>query len=645
MFRLLPLRSIRNFRSKFLNHNLKTNLYISPGAFKWSSTKLPKNIYLLDDADNEDHVTQSKSNKYTCRTYNCTELRTENVGERVTLCGWLEFQRMNKFLVIRDGYGHTQLLIKDNDTKTQSLVNTLPYESIIKITGTVLSRPKEMINKNQKTGEIEVSIETFQVLNKASDNLPFNIREYQKAKEALRMKYRYIDLRFEDMQRNMRVRSNFLMAMRTYLVNECNFVDVETPTLFKATPGGAQEFIVPTRFPGEFYSLVQSPQQFKQMLMAGAIDRYFQIARCYRDESTRSDRQPEFTQLDIEMSFTDCIGVMSLVQDLLQYAWPNIVKPLHRYFPKLTYKEAMEKYGTDKPDLRFRFQLQDCTDALKECEKLPTTDNFAAFYLVFEEPYVHLSSSIKNKLVQLSQNYAEARLIQSKINNMNDWIAKMSKVFGEKTCSNLHGSIKIKDNSILFLCYGNWKHVLSMLGTVRSEYVEHLELQGHKIKDNAFYPVWITNFPLFEEGKAPGSLQSAHHPFTAPHPDDVNLLATEPLKVRALAYDLVLNGNEVAGGSIRIHDPSQQEFIFKLLNIDKQLMSYMLEMLGSGCPPHGGIAIGLDRLLATMLNTQSIRDVIAFPKTFEGRDPISGAPAPINEHDKKLYSIDISNKL
>ncbi|XP_031345398.1 aspartate--tRNA ligase, mitochondrial isoform X2 [Photinus pyralis] len=527
MSRLLPFICKRTLRPKRLIQVLTPNVCMLPNSTKFS-TKSPKNIYLVDDTDNENHGPQRNSNIYTYRTYTCTELRRENVGERVTLCGWLEFQRMNKFLVIRDGYGHTQLLIKDQDVETQLLVKTLPYESVIKVTGTVLTRPEGMINKNQETGEVEVLIETFEVLNKANDNLPFNIREYQKAKEALRMKFRYIDLRFEGMQRNMRVRSDLLMAMRTYLVNECNFVDVETPTLFKATPGGAQEFIVPTRFPGQFYSLVQSPQQFKQMLMAGAIDRYFQIARCYRDEGSRSDRQPEFTQLDIEMSFTDCKGVMNLVEELLQYSWPSILKPLPRRFPQITYKEAMEKYGTDKPDLRFHFHLQNCTVA---CKKLATTDNFAAYYILFEEPHVHLSTSIKQKLKRLSQNYPKAKFIQSKITNWKDWFLRMSGVFGEESCDILRQLIHAKGNSVLFLAYGDWKHVVSLLGTCRLEYVEHVEAQGIKVKDDSFHPVWVTDFPLFEEGENANGLQSNHHPFTAPHPEDVGLLQTEPLKL------------------------------------------------------------------------------------------------------------------
>ncbi|KAF5298487.1 hypothetical protein FQR65_LT01266 [Abscondita terminalis] len=605
------------------------------------SKRFLKNLYLIDEPEDENLPKLSNFNKFTYRSYNCEQLRLEHVGERVTLCGWLEYQRMNKFLVLRDGYGHTQVIIKDQNIELQQLIKDLPYESIIKARGSVLARPKDMINKNQSTGQIEVLLESLEVLNKARDNLPFNLRKFQKANEALRMKYRYIDLRFADMQRNMRVRSKLLADIREFLVNECCFVDVETPTLFTATPGGAQEFVVPSRFPGEFYSLVQSPQQFKQMLMAGGIDRYFQIARCFRDEGSRSDRQPEFTQLDIEMSFTTVDGVIGLVEEMLQRCWPNFLKPLPRSFPKLTYEEAFEKYGTDKPDTSFDFIIQNCTSILNKNADIAAIENFGAFYLIFKEPYNYLPKSVKEKLKSLSKKYLGVKLVASKVTQVEDWTKKLSNLLSVDVAAELQRNISITDGCVVFVAYGNRIHVLQLLGAIRLEFVKLLEMEGHKIKDEGMFPLWITDFPLFEDGSESGTLQSSHHPFTAPHPDDLHLLQTSPNKVRALAYDLVLNGNEIAGGSIRIHNAKEQESIFKLLNIDKNLLLHHIDMLGSGCPPHGGIALGLDRLLSVMLNTKSIRDVIAFPKTFEGRDPISGAPSPINDDDKKLYHIEV----
>ncbi|KAJ8980311.1 hypothetical protein NQ317_005232 [Molorchus minor] len=597
-----------------------------------------KQIYLIDEDENTNLDCRYNINKYSCRSHTCGQLKSSNVGERVVLCGWLEYHRMNKFIVLRDSYGETQLLINEKDSQLTKILENLPLESIIQAKGTVLSRPKEMINKKQSTGEIEVLVNELKTLNKAKHNLPFNIREFQKAKESLRMQYRYLDLRFPQMQRNLRARSILIHKMREFLINN-HFVDVETPTLFKATPGGAKEFIVPTRFPGEFYSLVQSPQQFKQMLMAGAIDRYFQVARCYRDESSRSDRQPEFTQLDIEMSFTNMNGILMLVEELLFYAWPEFLDTAPVKFPRITYQEAMESYGTDKPDTRFDFKLQDCTDLLKGNQNLVDTEDFGAYFVQFPKEYANLNKRVKEIISNVSARYDKAKLVKSKINTTKEWVDKIGKLLSPAVALKLVENYNIVDETVLFLAYGNKNEVLSLLGNIRVEYVNFLENLGMTIRKDGMHLSWVLDFPLFELSKETGRLQSAHHPFTAPHPEDIHLLATDPLKVRALAYDLVLNGNEIAGGSVRIHDPSLQEAVLDLLNIKRETMQHIIDMLGSGCPPHGGIAFGLDRLLSILLGTTSIRDVIAFPKNFEGRDPLSGAPSPISKEDEKLYHI------
>lgn len=299
-----------------------------------------------------------KINKYTIRTHNCGELNENNIGDDVVLCGWLEFQRMKKFFTLRDGYGCTQIIIPDDivDDMSQS-IDTIPFESILKVTGRVMGRPPGMINESMTTGNIEVMLKSLEVLNKAKKKLPIEMRDFNRSKEVLRMENRYIDLRFNDMQRNLRTRSKVIMKMREYLINNCGFVEVETPTLFRRTPGGAQEFVVPSRKAGHFYSLVQSPQQFKQMLMVGAIDRYFQVARCYRDEATRPDRQPEFTQLDIELSFTDRESIMQLVEAILVNSWPVSNGALSTPFQRITYDDAMETYGSDKPDIRFDLKV------------------------------------------------------------------------------------------------------------------------------------------------------------------------------------------------------------------------------------------------------------------------------------------------
>ncbi|KRT81029.1 tRNA synthetase, partial [Oryctes borbonicus] len=384
-----------------------------------------------------------------------------------------------------------------------------------------------MVNAAQQTGEIEVLVDKVDVLNKASENLPFNLREFQKAKESLRMQYRYLDLRFPEMQFNLRTRSWILMKMREFLINQAGFVDVETPTLFKATPGGAQEYIVPTRFPGQFFSLVQSPQQFKQMLMAGAIDRYFQIARCYRDEGARPDRQPEFTQLDIEMSFTDGDKIKNLVEDLLRYCWPKSFKPLPTKFKRMTYSDAMEKYGSDKPDTRFNFELKNITNIIKPVSR---NSDFYSTCIILEKHFNH-SSSIKNKLNTLSEDYPDVKFIQYKIENKEKWTKKIRHILTDDIAQNLWNFGNLEDGCVILLAFGPKDETLSLMGKVRLEYVNLLEQNGIKIRNNDVDILWITDFPLFERDSATGTLQTVHHPFTSPHREDLHLLEECPLKV------------------------------------------------------------------------------------------------------------------
>ncbi|KAJ8964825.1 hypothetical protein NQ314_004633 [Rhamnusium bicolor] len=560
----------------------------------YSTSSKSKQVYLIDEDENSNKSRVSSFNKYTNRSYTCGELRSNNIGESVNLCGWLEYQRMNKFVVLRDSYGETQLLINEKDLKTQRLLENLPFESIIQIRGTVLSRPKAMINEKQVTGEIEVLIDDLKVVNKAKNNLPFNIREFQKAKETLRMQYRYLDLRFPQMQRNLRERSRLIMKMREFLFNN-NFVDVETPTLFKATPG-----------------------QFKQMLMAGAIDRYFQIAHCYRDEGVRSDRQPEFTQLDIEMSFTNVDGVINLIEELLLYSWPEYLNPIAMKFQRISYKDALENYGNDKPDIRFEFKIQNCTELFKPNEKL-VDDDFGAYFVKIPKDYANLNKQIKELMLGLAMNYPNAKFFQSKVNTPKEWTSKINKLLTSQVATKFVEENKLENDSVLFLAYGNKNEVLSLLGKVRLEYVNFLENLGISVRKKGMHFLWVVDFPLFEISEETGCLQSAHHPFTAPHPEDLHLLKSSPLN----------------------------ETLLDLLKIERNTMQHIIDMLGSGCPPHGGIALGLDRLLSILLGTTSIRDVIAFPKNFEGRDPLSGAPSYISEKDQKLYHIKSipSNKL
>ncbi|KAK9888891.1 hypothetical protein WA026_001112 [Henosepilachna vigintioctopunctata] len=621
----------RRYIYLFINEDTQTNEYASLNYNRLFSTS----VYLVDE-EKENIKKKNSKNSYTYRNITCGDLRLDNVGSKVTLCGWLEFQRLSKFIILRDGYGQTQLILRENDEKLSNLISKVPFESIVKVSGTVLTRPKDMINSKLPTGEVEVLIDDFEILNKAT-YLPFNVRDFQRPKEAIRMKYRYLDLRFSDMQRNLRERSTLLFEMRKFLI-ESSFIEVETPTLFKATPGGAQEFIVPTKFPGQFYSLVQSPQQFKQILMAGGIDRYFQVARCYRDETSRPDRQPEFTQLDIEISFTTIDGVMELVEDLMQKCWPNFADTIPHRFPRLTYKYALEMYGSDKPDTSFDFKIQNCSSILQSTNLNIYKEKFGAYYIKFPKECAVLGKSVKGEFESLAKQFPLLKFIQSKISDSDNWITRMKNLFSSEIAWQLKEEIEIKDGDLLFLAYGDKSQVLALLGKIRLLHVNHLENNGLKIRRPGMHLTWIVDFPLFDQNDD-GSLSSVHHPFTAPHPEDIHLIDEAPTKMRSLAYDLVLNGNEIAGGSIRVHDPSLQEKILSLLNIDVDSMKHIIEMLSSGCPPHGGIALGADRFLSILLKTASIRDVIAFPKGFEGRDPLSGAPSEVAEKDLKMYHI------
>uniref|UniRef100_A0A8C9GX13 Aspartyl-tRNA synthetase 2, mitochondrial n=1 Tax=Piliocolobus tephrosceles TaxID=591936 RepID=A0A8C9GX13_9PRIM len=544
--------------------------------------------------------TNPEFNSFAVRTNTCGELRSSHLGQEVTLCGWIQYRRQNTFLVLRDFHGLVQVVIPQDESaaSVKKILCEAPVESVVRVSGTVTSRPAGQENPKMPTGKIEIKVKTAELLN-ACKKLPFEIKDFMKKTEALRLQYRYLDLRSFQMQYNLRLRSQMVMKMREYLCNLHGFVDIETPTLFKRTPGGAKEFLVPSREPGKFYSLPQSPQQFKQLLMVGGLDRYFQVARCYRDEGSRPDRQPEFTQIDIEMSFVDQTGIQSLIEGLLQYSWPNDKDPVVVPFPTVTFTEALATYGTDKPDTRFGMKIIDISDVFRNTEIGFLQD-------ALSKPH----GTVKAICIPEGAKYLKRKDIES--------IRKFA---------------------------ADHFNQCSLLGKLRLECADLLETRGMVLRDPTLFSfLWVVDFPLFlPKEENPRELESAHHPFTAPHPSDIHLLYTEPKKARSQHYDLVLNGNEIGGGSIRIHNAELQRYILAtLLKEDVKILSHLLQALDYGAPPHGGIALGLDRLICLVTGSPSIRDVIAFPKSFRGHDLMSNAPDSIPPEELKPYHIRVS---
>ncbi len=568
------------------------------------------------------------------RTHKLNELRLSDVGSKVTLSGWVATVRNLgnfAFIDLRDRYGITQILVKDDLVKK---VNDIKSEYVIQVEGEVFERSSK--NPKLETGDIEVLAHSINILSKSSP-LPFEISDTREINEGLRLKYKYLDLRSKRMLNNLIKRNTLIFTVREFM-NQNGFLDVDTPVLAKATPEGARDFIVPSRIQkGSFYALPQSPQLFKQLLMISGIDKYYQFAKCFRDEDLRADRQPEFTQLDIEMSFIHQEDVLNLMEKLAKKVFNAVTdKTIDYTFPRMSYDHALEFYGSDKPDTRFDMQLIDIKDIVKG--KGFSVFDEAEYIKAIVADKVFSRKNLKD-YEEYVKSYFNAKGLAF-IKKENDEISSpISKFFGEKTIKSLEEKLKLRNNQTALIISGKKDIVLSSLGALRLKIANDLDL----IDKNKFNFLWVVDFPMFEFSEEENRYKACHHPFTMLKTEDIPLLEKNELSnIKSDTYDMVLNGFEIGGGGIRIHDSELQSLVFDRLLISREdqvdKFGFLLEALKYGVPPHGGIAFGIDRWLMVMLNETSIKEVIPFPKTNKGQDLLTGAPAEvdINQLEKEL---------
>jgi aspartyl-tRNA synthetase len=578
------------------------------------------------------------------RTHTAGELRPEHIGQTVTLTGWIGRRRDHggvTFLDLRDAAGVTQVVVREDEAMH------LRSEYVLKVTGSVDRRPEGNENPQLPTGEIEVTATAVEVLS-ASAPLPFQLDEHTEVGEETRLRYRYLDLRRQGPAAAMRLRSEVNRAARDTLLDQ-GFVEVETPTLTRSTPEGARDFLVPARLaPGSWYALPQSPQLFKQLLMVGGIEKYFQLARCYRDEDFRADRQPEFTQLDVEMSFVDQEDVIALAEQILAAVWAKGGHEIAGPFPRITYAESMRRYGSDKPDLRFDLELVEMTEYFAETP-----------FRVFQAPYVGAvvmagGASQPRRQLDAWQEWAKQRgakgLAYVLVQEDGTLTGPVSKNISEAEKAGLLEKTGAAPGDCVFFAAGEPKSSRALLGAARGEIARKLGL----IDEDAFAFVWVVDAPMFEpaaEARAAGDVAvgggawtAVHHAFTAPKPEFQDTFDTDPGAALAYAYDIVCNGNEIGGGSIRIHTQDVQQRVFEVMGIGaeeaQEKFGFLLDAFQFGAPPHGGIAFGWDRIVALLAGEDSIREVIAFPKTGNGYDPLTAAPAPITPQQRKEAGVD-----
>lgn len=579
------------------------------------------------------------------RSHMCGELREENIGEEVVLMGWVAKKRNLGSLVfidLRDKTGITQIVTREDDNENYKIAKDVAGEYVLEVKGEV--RERESKNPEIPTGNIEIIASKINILDKAKTP-PIYIKEDDDVSENLKLKYRYLDMRKQSVQKNLKLRSDIVRCMREYMYDN-GFTEVETPFLTKPTPEGARDYLVPSRVnQGKFYALPQSPQLMKQLLMIGSLDRYFQIVKCFRDEDLRANRQPEFTQLDLELSFSDQDDVIKVNEGLLKTLFDNFTDyDLKLPIQRMDYSEAMNSYGSDKPDLRYGYKINDISEIFKDCDFKVFTDNIKEGHSVrainFKGQAGNYSRKQLDKLTDFVKDYGLKGLSFIKFNSKDDINSSIKKFLTDEIIENLIEKLDISDNDLILIGADKNKTVLEGLGALRRKVAKDQNLYE---KEYAF--CWVVNFPMFEYSEEEDRYVSQHHPFTMPNEEDIDLLLTEPEKVRTQAYDIVINGDEMGGGSVRINNQELQEKVFKALKLSdddiEQKFGFFIEALQYGTPPHAGLAYGLDRLVMLFAKTENIKDIIAFPKTQSATCPLTQAPSIVDEKSLNELSIEV----
>ena len=581
------------------------------------------------------------------RSHTCGELRPSHIGSTVTLAGWMQRSRDlggMTFIDLRDRYGITQLAFNvEEDAAMADKANKLGREFVIQVTGTVVERSSK--NKQIPTGEIEIIVTELTILN-AAKLPPFTIEDNTDGGDEIRAQYRYLDLRRAPVQEKLRLRNRVALETRKYL-DEQDFMDVETPYLIKSTPEGARDFVVPSRMnEGQFYALPQSPQTFKQLLMVSGFDRYYQIVKCFRDEDLRADRQPEFTQIDCEMAFVEQEDILQMFEGLIKHLFKTVRNvEFEGAFPRMTYAEASEKYGSDKPDIRFGMEFVDITSIVKGKGFSIFDESEAIIAINAEQCAVYTRKQLDTLTDWVRRPQIGAKgLIYLRVNEDGTFKSSVDKFYSEEELEKWAVAAKAKPGDLILVLSGELEKTRKQMNELRLHMGNELGLRN----PNQFAPLWVLDFPLLEWDENSNRYHAMHHPFTSPKPEDMHLIQTDPGKVRANAYDLAMNGVELGGGSIRIHDRELQSRMFDLLGFSKEdaqaQFGFLMTAFEYGAPPHGGLAFGLDRLVATMGGSDSIRDYIAFPKNNNGRDVMIDAPSPLFDEQLKELGIKLTGE-